>query len=62
MGGIATAGAEGLLPRAEIPGGAGARFVGIDNSPAMLERAGFVIVDTYFRWLNFGCLPAVRQP
>lgn len=32
----------------------------IDENEVMLERSGFRFVDTYFRWLNFACLLAVK--
>jgi tRNA (cmo5U34)-methyltransferase len=32
----------------------------LDENYLLLERAGFKRIDTYFRWLNFACLIAVK--
>lgn len=33
----------------------------IDENVALLQRCGFRTVDTYFRWINFACLVAVKR-
>jgi tRNA (cmo5U34)-methyltransferase len=33
----------------------------LDENYALLERAGFKHIDTYFRWFNFACIIAVKQ-
>lgn len=33
----------------------------LDENYALLERAGFKRIDTYFRWLNFACIIAVKD-
>ncbi|MDD5578049.1 MAG: carboxy-S-adenosyl-L-methionine synthase CmoA [Methylobacter sp.] len=33
----------------------------LDENYALLERAGFKRIDTYFRWLNFACIIAVKN-
>jgi tRNA (cmo5U34)-methyltransferase len=32
----------------------------LDENYLLLERAGFKRIDTYFRWLNFACLIAIK--
>lgn len=32
----------------------------LDENLALLERVGFKRIDTYFRWLNFACMIAVK--
>lgn len=32
----------------------------LDENYALLERAGFKHIDTYFRWFNFACILAVK--
>lgn len=32
----------------------------LDENYALLQRAGFTRMDTYFRWLNFACLLAIK--
>jgi len=32
----------------------------LDENYVLLERAGFKRIDTYFRWLNFACLIAIK--
>ena len=34
----------------------------LEENRLMLERAGFPTVDPFFRWLNFACLLAVKEP
>lgn len=33
----------------------------LDENYALLERAGFKHIDTYFRWFNFACIIAVKS-
>ncbi|MDD5578720.1 MAG: carboxy-S-adenosyl-L-methionine synthase CmoA [Methylobacter sp.] len=33
----------------------------LDENYALLERAGFKRIDTYFRWLNFACIIAIKD-
>jgi len=33
----------------------------LDENYALLERAGFKQIDTYFRWLNFACIIAIKD-
>jgi tRNA (cmo5U34)-methyltransferase len=33
----------------------------LDENYALLERAGFKRIDTYFRWLNFACMIALKD-
>lgn len=33
----------------------------LDENYALLERSGFQQFDTYFRWLNFACILAVKE-
>lgn len=33
----------------------------LDENMALLERAGFKRVDTYFRWFNFACIIAIKD-
>jgi tRNA (cmo5U34)-methyltransferase len=33
----------------------------LDENYALLERAGFKRIDTYFKWFNFACIIAVKE-
>ena len=33
----------------------------IEENYALLERCGFIAVDTYFRWFNFACMIAFKR-
>lgn len=34
----------------------------LEENRVMLERAGFGTIDPFFRWLNFACILAVKEP